>query len=185
MRLFIAIELPEGIKAELAQVQQRLKDAGVDASWTRPEGMHVTLKFLGEIPEAKVPALREGIRSVAQGTGSFALGVEGAGAFPEPKNARVVWIGLSGDVERLRGLQEAIEDAMTRCGLKREARAFTPHLTLGRIKDIRSRDRWLTAFAGIRDSKLSGFTVTAVSLMQSELRQNGAVYTEVGSVELK
>jgi 2'-5' RNA ligase len=97
----------------------------------------------------------------------------------------VVWIGLSGDVERLSRLQAAIEDAMARLGMEREARAFTPHLTLGRIKYIRSRDRWLGALEEVKDARLSGFEATAVSLMKSELKPSGAVYTEMGRVELK
>ncbi len=185
MRTFIAIEIPDEIKKALIDLQQRLKGSWVDASWPRPEGIHLTLKFLGEVPEAKLPEIMNGLRLAAQGTGPFRLEVGGAGTFPNPKNARVVWIGLSGDIDKLVRLQAAIEDAMARLGIDREEREFTPHLTLGRIKYIRSRDAWLKALEEIRGINLSGFDVTAVSLMKSELKRTGAVYTEMGRVELK
>ena len=185
MRLFIAIEIPEEIKKGLTQLQGRLKGSGVEAGWPRPEGIHLTLKFLGEVQADRVPDIMNGIRLAAEGIGPLRLEVGGTGTFPNAKNARVVWIGLSGDVERLSRLQAAIEDAMARLGMEREARAFTPHLTLGRIKYIRSRDRWLGALEEVKDARLSGFEATAVSLMKSELKPSGAVYTEMGRVELK
>jgi 2'-5' RNA ligase len=185
MRLFIAIEIPDEVKKEMAEVQRRLKGSGVEASWPRAGGIHLTLKFLGETPEALVPDILDGMRQAGGGMGPFRLEVVGTGTFPNPKNARVVWIGLSGDLETLSRLQAGVEDAMVRLGMEREQRKFTPHLTLGRIKYIRSRDRWLNALEENKDVTLPGFDVTAVSLMKSELKPSGAVYTEVGKIELK
>ncbi len=185
MRTFIAIEIPDEIKQALTETQRRLKDAGVDAGWPQPEGIHLTLKFLGEVPETQIPDVVNGLREAAQGISPFRLEVRGAGTFPSPKNARVVWVGLTGDVDTLSRLQAAVEDAMVRIGMERDDRAFTPHLTLGRIKYIRSRDRWLKAVEDIKDVNLAGFNVTAISLMKSELKRTGAVYTEMGRVELK
>jgi 2'-5' RNA ligase len=185
MRLFIAIEIPDEIKKEMVKVQEQLRKANVDASWTRAEGMHLTLKFLGEVPEMKVPEIAGGLHSAAEGAGRFRLEVKGVGTFPNPRNARVVWIGFSGDIGKLTELQEAIEDAMERIGFAREERRFTAHLTLGRIKHIRSRDGWLSALEAMKDIRISGFDVDAVSLMKSELRPSGAVYTEMSRVELK
>lgn len=186
MRLFNAIEIPDEIKAGLTEAQRRLKSSGVvDASWTRPEGIHLTLKFLGEVPESKVQDIMNGLRHAAEGIGPFRLEVGGIGTFPNPKNARVVWVGLSGDIEKLSRLQAAVEETISEIGFERDERAFTPHLTLGRIKYIRSRDRWIKALDEIKDISLSGFDVAAVSLMKSELKPSGAVYTEMGKVELK
>jgi 2'-5' RNA ligase len=184
MRLFIAIELPEENKKQMAEAQRRLKGAGVNASWTRPEGVHLTLKFLGEIPEAKVPEIMSALAGAAGGFGGFRLEVAGVGAFPNPRNARVVWIGVSGDIEKLTGLQAAIEDAMARLGMEREERKFTPHLTLGRIKYIRAKESWLGALEELKDIKLPEFDVASVHLMKSELKPSGAVYAEMGRVEL-
>jgi 2'-5' RNA ligase len=185
MRTFIAIEIPEEIKRQMMEVQNGLRNSGVDASWPRPEGIHLTLKFLGEVPEAKLPEIMSSLRSAVQGTGVFRLEVAGAGAFPNAKAARVVWVGLSGDVDKLNRLQDAVEKGMADIGFAREDRKFTPHLTLGRIKYIRSREVWLKALDGIKDVEIAGFDVGAVSLMKSELKRSGAEYAEMGRVELK
>ncbi|MCK9420391.1 MAG: RNA 2',3'-cyclic phosphodiesterase [Nitrospirae bacterium] len=185
MRLFIAIEIPASVKKELAVAQGRLRVAGVDASWSRAEGMHLTLKFLGEVTDQKVPEIMSSLQKAAEGIGPLGLSVSGIGAFPNPKNARVVWIGLAGDIEKLTRLQVAVENAMVLLNIAREERKFTPHLTLGRIKYIRSSDRWLKTLEEIKDISLPGFEVTSVSLMKSELKPSGAVYTEMGRAELQ
>jgi len=169
----------------MTRIQEQLRKTKVDASWTRPEGMHLTLKFLGEVPEAKIPEIVNGLQTAAAGVGQFRLEVKGVGTFPNPQNARVVWIGLSGDIGTLTRLQGAVEDAMARIGFAREERKFTAHITLGRIKNIRSRDQWLAVLAEIKDRSLPGFDAAAVRLMKSELKPAGAVYTEIGNVELK
>ncbi len=185
MRSFIAIEIPEDIKQQMAEIQRQLKDVGVEAGWTRPEGIHLTLKFLGEIPESQVPDVIAALTRAAGGLGGFRLQIEHAGTFPNPRNARVVWIGVSGDMEKLSKLHAAVEDSMARLGMERENRPFTPHLTLARIKYIRSKENWLNALEKIKDIKLAGFDVNTVSLMKSELKRSGAVYTEIGKVQLR
>jgi 2'-5' RNA ligase len=184
MRLFIAIELPEDIKQEIAKVQEQLKASGADANWTRPEGIHLTLKFLGEVPEAKVAGILQAMTGSAAGAGALRLEVGGAGAFPNGKAPRVLWLGLRGDVERLAALQRAVEDAMAAAGFGREDRPFSPHLTLARIRFPKPRDRWQQRIEEIRTVNLGGFTADRVSLMKSELHPAGAVYTEVGMVSL-
>jgi len=185
MRLFIAIEIPESVKKELTVVQGRLRGVGVDASWTRAEGMHLTLKFLGEVSEQRVPEIMSSLRKAMEGIGPLGFSVSGVGTFPNPIKARVVWIGLAGDIDKLTRLQVAVENAMVLLGMAREERKFTPHLTLGRIKYIRSRDRWTKTLEEVKDISLPGFEATSVSLMKSELKPSGAVYTEMGRVELK
>ena len=184
MRLFIAIEIPDEIKQEMIRVQEQLKKVNVVASWPRTEGMHLTLKFLGEVPETKIQEIVSGLQTAAEGIGRFRLEVKGVGTFPNPRNARVVWIGLSGNIGKLTQLQEAVEDALAGIGLARDERKFTAHLTLGRIKQVRSRDQWLAVLAECKDRSLPGFDATAVSLMKSELKPSGAVYTEMSRVEL-
>ena len=185
MRAFIAIELPEEIKQGLAKVQEQLKSSGANAGWTRPEGIHLTLKFLGEVLDAKAQEILQALEVAARGTGRLALAVEGAGAFPNIKSPRVLWIGVTGDIEKLATLQTSVEDAMDGLGFEREERKFSPHLTLARIKFPKPRDNWPRVIEGIRDVKLGGFEAGHLSLMKSELRREGAVYTEVGRVELQ
>jgi 2'-5' RNA ligase len=125
------------------------------------------------------------LRKAAEGTGLLGFSVSSVGTFPNPIKARVVWIGLAGDIDRLTRLQVAVENAMVLLGMAREERKFAPHLTLGRIKNIRSRDRWTNTLEEVKDISLPGFEANSISLMKSELKPSGAVYTEMGRVELK
>lgn len=185
MRTFIAIEIPEEIKRQMAEVQARLRNAAIDASWPRPEGIHLTLKFLGEVAEALLPDITRALQGSVKGINPFRLEIAGTGAFPNARNARVVWIGLSGELEKLGLLQAAVENEMVRAGLEREDRPFKPHLTLARIKYVRSKDSLQKALEQEKDVRLAGFDVKAVSLMKSELKRTGAEYTELARVELE
>lgn len=123
--------------------------------------------------------------TAVRGTGGFRIEIAGAGAFPNAKAPRVLWLGLAGDIDRLLLLQETVEGAMVRQGFEPEDRKFAPHLTLARIKYLKPRFSWQPAIEGIRGVELGGFDATAVSLMKSELKRTGAVYTEISRVELK
>lgn len=184
MRTFIAIEIPEETKRALAEVQARLKVSGAEASWTRPEGIHLTLKFLDEVPEERIGEIMAALMQAVEGRGRFRLTVAGTGVFPHERNPRIVWIGISGELDKLRKLQASVEAQMVRLGFQQEDRRFTPHLTLGRIKHLLLRGSWVRALEGVKDVTLSGFEVTAVRLIKSELQPTGAVYTEIGKAEL-
>jgi len=184
MRLFIAIELPPEIKQGIAKVQEQLRAAGANAGWTRPEGIHLTLKFLGEVPELKGQEILQALAGATQGIGKLNLEVAGAGAFPNTKNPRVLWLGITGDVEKLGSLQAAVENAMTGLGFEREERKFSPHLTMARIKFSKPRDNWQQRIESIRDVKLGRFEADHVSLMKSELKREGAVYMELAQISL-
>lgn len=180
VRTFIAIEIPEATKKTMAEVQTRLKGAGAEANWTRPEGIHLTLKFLDEVPEERISEVLTALMQVVEGQRIFRLQVAGAGVFPNEKNPRVVWIGVAGELDALMGLQHRVEEHMVRLGFQQEDRRFTPHLTLGRIKRPPMRGSWMQALESAGDISLPGFEVTAISLMKSELKKTGAVYTEIG-----
>lgn len=185
MRTFIAVEVPAAIREQMAAVRDRFDSAGVEASWVRPAGIHLTLKFLGEVPEELVPKILQALTLAASGREPFRLGIAGVGAFPNAASARVVWLGLTGEVGSLVGLQAAVEQAMVGLGLERDGRPYSPHLTLGRIKHIRRREAWLRALEGVKDITLPGFDVASVSLISSELLPGGAVYRELGCVALQ
>jgi 2'-5' RNA ligase len=185
MRAFVAIEVPEPLKVAMAAVQRRLKNAGVDANWSRPEGVHLTLKFLGEVREELAPEILEALSLALADAACFRLSFEGVGTFPNPASARVVWLGVAGEVGRLVALQAAVEEATAGLGMERDSRPYTPHLTLGRVKRIRRRDAWLKGLEGVKDAALPGFDVTAVGLIRSELGPGGARYRQLGTVALQ
>jgi 2'-5' RNA ligase len=184
VRAFIAIEIPEETKRAMAELQEQLKVSGAEASWTRPAGIHLTLKFLGEVPDGSVAEVTKGLMQAAGGRGSFCLKIAGTGVFPNEKDPRVVWVGVSGELDKLMGLQVRVEEQMDRLGFHPEDRRFTPHLTLGRIRHLPSRGSWKQALERVKDIWLPEFDVTAVSLMKSELKKTGAVYTELGRAVL-
>jgi 2'-5' RNA ligase len=185
MRVFIAIEVPDGIKREMAKAQERLKHSGADAGWARPEGIHLTLKFLGEVLEAKIDEIKDTLARAVVAASRFRLEIAGAGAFPSSKNPRVVWLGVLGDIDKLEALWRSVEESMAAIGFDREKRVFSPHLTLARIKYLRPRFSWQKAIDSIQDIHFAGFEVDHISLMSSELKPSGAVYTEIARVDLK
>lgn len=184
IRTFIAIELPDKVKAAMKDVTDTLRKSGADVRWVRPEGVHLTLKFLGGVEAVIMDELAGAVERAAKGTGSIELEVKGIGVFPNERSPRVVWLGLSGGLERLAQLNEKIEAACEGLGFKREKRPFKPHLTLGRVKSRKGRDALMRTVAEIEKIDLGGFTSDAVSVMKSELKPTGAVYTELRRIDL-
>ena len=175
IRLFIAIDLPEAVKTVLletaVQMGQQLPNKAV--RWVRPEQMHLTLRFLGDTAVSQLPNLQDELTQLAYQHPPFRLHLKDVGAFPNRKRPRVVWVGLDGDLPVLQKMQAELEDRVLQLGWSREKRPFSPHVTLGRVKDARQVGalNW--------DVKLAemDFGITAVQLVQSELRPSGAAYT--------
>jgi 2'-5' RNA ligase len=189
IRAFIAIELSGDVKRTLTRFQNKLK-SGCQAPvrWTDPEGTHLTLQFLGDIDSDFTGKVTAAMAEAADGIHPFHLSVSGLGVFPEPKRVRVVWVGLTGDLEILGQLQKRIESALSPLGFPAEARPFTPHLTLGRVRDNARPDErqslgQLVAKATVESD--SGLEVDSVHLIKSQLTPQGPIYTRIGSVELK
>lgn len=141
LRTFIAIELAGGVKAKARQLVDRLRITDSKITWVQPEHMHLTLKFLGDVPEIETP---EVCRAVAKATAEiepFEIVFRGAGAFPSAEHPRTLWVGVEDGSEALVELQAAIDDALHReMGFARERRRFQPHLTIGRVKHVDPAD---------------------------------------------
>lgn len=176
MRLFIAIELPREIKAALAACQQALRQTGAHASWPQPDNLHLTLRFLGEVDAARLPALKQVCADTTRQATSFTLTTHGLGFFPNAKRPRVVWAGLQADARQLPALQQRLEVGLTELGFPADDKALLPHLTLGRIK-APTHIRALVERAQAYAFPALSFTVTELVLMQSQLRAGGALYT--------
>lgn len=180
LRAFLAIGLPEEIRERIRTVQQELRRSLGDVKWVRPEGIHLTLKFFGSIGMDEVERIVPVVAGLAGHTAPMGLVLEKAGGFPDLRRARVLWIGLGGEIERLAALQRDIEAGLEGIGFPREERSFTPHLTLGRARESRS------GIAGAREAviRLEGhvegsFTAGGLALYKSDLRPDGAVYTKL------
>ncbi len=185
IRTFIAIELPPDIKEAMAGVQAELGKSGADVGWVNPSGVHLTLKFLGEVEETKVAKLGDALAEALAGGTSFILRAKGIGTFPTPRAPRVVWLGVEGDTGRLAAIAETVERVCAGLKFPKESRPFKAHLTLGRVRSPRGRDALVKTLEGFRDADLGEFRADAVSVMRSELRPSGAVYTEMKRVVLK
>jgi len=185
MRCFISISIPDEIKRGVAAIQERLKTSGADVSWTRPEGMHLTLKFLGEVEEKRLPELESTLTAAVGGWCPFSVDVYGLGVFPSMRRARVVWVGLRDHGDYLSRLQRDVERLFEKIGFPSEGRGFTPHITLGRIRSPKDVEKLLDMIEEDKDVALEGFEVSCVHLMQSMLKPAGAVYRELFSAPLK
>jgi 2'-5' RNA ligase len=190
IRTFIAIELDESIKESLTKLQERLKGEAPRGSvrWVRQEGIHLTLKFLGDVPADQIGEITRALQKGCQGFAPFSLSCGGLGCFPNLKRPRVVWVGVQEETGTLARLQEAIEENVAPLGYPTEKRKFSPHLTLGRVqRRVGSGDlRRLGDLVGASEiGTLGQMEVRSVNLIRSDLRPSGAVYTRLAEVELK
>lgn len=189
IRTFIAIELPDNIRAALDRLQSSLKsERQLFVRWAHPEGIHLTLKFLGNIGAERVPKIAEAMAGACLGIPAFRLELNGLGVFPNLRSPRVVWVGLIGEVEKLLQLQARVEQAFNPLGFPAEDRSFTPHLTLGRLREGTLREerlRFGELVASTPAETMPSFDVDAVSLMRSQLAPSGAVYSRLESASLE
>ena len=177
LRTFIAVDVPAPIKLELERFEKELKKSGTDVSWVKPERVHLTLKFLGNVPEEAISDIKEALREVAASSAPMRLQPAGCGAFPSLKKMRVVWVGLRGDDAPLRTLQNKVEAALLPLGFEPEDRPFRAHLTLGRVKGKRNLHSLQEALLARQDFKAEAFDVTELVLYKSDLRPEGPLYT--------
>jgi 2'-5' RNA ligase len=188
VRSFIAIELPDDLKLRLTQLVTELKRDGPPAvKWVNPESIHLTLKFLGNIAAERIEAVTGAMEAAARGIAPFRLRAQGLGVFPNLKRAQVAWVGINGEVERLNRLQKQLESELARLGFSPESRAFTPHLTLARLKNYASPDerQHFGRLISSREFTAGDIEVAAVSLMKSQLTRSGAIYSRLSRTELK
>jgi 2'-5' RNA ligase len=188
VRCFIAIELPEEVKAGLTRLQAKLKASQLQVKWVDPYGIHLTLKFLGNVAGDRISQITEAIEEATQGVPPFHLEIKGLGVFPNLRRVQVAWVGVSGEVDKLLQLQKRLESNLAGLGFAPELRAFTPHLTLARVRDQASpdeRQRLGQLISGTKFEADYSFPVEAISLIRSQLTREGAIYSQISSVKLK
>lgn len=177
IRTFIALDLPPNVRTSLEGFVRELKKADAPVAWVKSDRIHLTLKFLGDVPEERIPDIREAMERVAASTRPLTLGVAGCGAFPTMKEMRVVWVGLRSGNEPLARLARRIEEILAPLGFKREGRPFKPHLTLGRVKGRQHLKALQEVLLANQGFAAEDFDVTEVVLYKSDLRPDGARYT--------
>lgn len=196
IRAFVAVELNPEVRAAVARLQEEIKNRAERAllravpqariQWVRPESVHLTLKFLGDIDEARIAEVQQALERALAPLMRFAVEAGGLGAFPDSRAPRVLWVALGGPTNHLARLAAEVERALEPLGFPPEAKPFNAHLTLARIKE-RSREVGRSlAESGVMESGgvLGRLDVDAVALMKSELKPSGAVYTRLFQVPL-
>jgi 2'-5' RNA ligase len=182
--LFVAADLPEDLRGSLVGLQGQLRGVALPIRWVRPEGIHLTFKFLGEIQESRLGDI---IRALDQAGGRhiapFLLRAAGVGTFPERGQPRILWVGVSGDVDAACRLKGTIDEALEGVGFAKEMRDFRPHLTLGRINGP-GRGDWRSFLAGFSDVPVGAFEVRRCLLFQSLLGPAGATYRPLSELSL-
>ena len=189
IRSFIAIELPDNVRSALAELQTELQtNKQPQVKWVGPHGIHLTLKFLGNIATAKISDVTGAIEQASRGFSPLSLEVKGLGVFPNFQRVRVVWVGVGGDVDRLKQLQQRIDSNLVPLGFARESRPFTPHLTLARVREKATpteQQHLGQLIAGARFETAHRFTAESINLMQSHLTTEGAIYRQITTISLK
>lgn len=181
VRTFISIEIPESVKSRIEKLQQTLRQTEALVSWTKPSNIHLTLKFLGGVEASRINRTTKALERAALGIGPFEVEVGGAGCFPSPRNPRVLWVGISKVPEQLRQLYSNIEDEMAREGFPREKRKFSPHFTIGRIREPRNSARLAEALIAT-GFETEMFPAKEVILMRSDLKPTGSIYTPLAVI---
>lgn len=185
MRTFIAVDLPPELKTNLLDLIRRLKGKGGDVKWVGAHGLHLTLKFLGEISPEEARTVESVLRDVAGRQEAFPLEVKGTGVFPPgAKSPRVLWTDIVAG-PTLAVLQNALELELEKAGFPREERPFRPHLTLGRVKSPRGLPDTLAELERHRETLFGRMTVSRLTFFQSTLRPTGAEYSVLAEAELR
>ncbi len=184
IRTFIAVPVPESVKEQIGIFEGDLIKTRADVKWVRPESMHVTLKFLGDVEERDTA---EVVRRIEEAVGSvrpFTVRIAKTGAFPNAKRPNVLWVGATEGADRLSELAGLIDSALSPMGFEKEKRAFRAHLTLGRVRSQAGMDGAIRLLQN-RTFDAGAFTANAVHVMRSELLVCGARYTPIAITHLK
>jgi 2'-5' RNA ligase len=188
MRAFVAVDIGAEARRAVCDLRHRLEAALARGAvrWTKPDQLHLTLWFLGELPGEQLPALCQALSSALNGATRFRLHLAGLGAFPTPRSPRVVWVGLAGHLPQLLDVQRRVAQAAGPFGERQEAHPFHPHLTLGRVNrpDAAVGRAFADWMAGSPPTGSCDWEVEAVRLIQSVLRPAGPEHTELARFEL-
>jgi 2'-5' RNA ligase len=180
IRSFLAFELPDDIKTIVARVSGEIRKSSLDVRWVRPEFIHLTVVFIGDIESEQIPSMGESLSGVCSQHSPFTISLKPMGCFSNIRNPRVIWLGIDGDLERMSRFRDDLQHALSRFGIKEEQRAFKPHLTLGRFKKPGKRQTELEQLlAKYRELSSPVRTLSELVLFRSDLKPGGAVYTKI------
>jgi len=186
IRCFIALDLPEEIKRQLGYIIEELQKSLADVKWVKQENLHLTLKFLGEQDEKKVKKVKEILELLSSQQRSYALALGSLGGFPKLEYPRVIWIGLSKGEKETLEIAEELENQISKLGIPKEKRAFSSHITLGRVRSGLNREKLIRAIKdfSLPQEKLN-FSAEEIVLYKSTLTPQGPFYEAIHKASLK
>jgi 2'-5' RNA ligase len=185
-RVFCAFELPESLRSRIQSHVQKVREAVTDAaaSWSRPENIHLTMKFFGNVDQAKALVISDVLARVAKEFSAVGIAVGGTGVFPRPSRPQVLWIGIDDRTGALAKLQKRLEDECAREGFPKEDRAFRPHLTIARIRNPHNANRLAEAHLKLEFASVE-VSLSELVLFRSELSPKGSKYTPISRARLE
>ncbi len=185
VRTFVAVLIADEIRRNIAEVQEPLKKLAPDVKWVAPDNFHVTLKFLGNVREDDLQGVYDAAEEASGAFPPFDLSFAGLGAFPNPRRARVVWVGIDKGRDQLVELASAMDSKLAKLGFPKEEREFKSHITIGRVKEpSRSLERLASGIEDVDASDLGSQRVTSIAVMKSELRPGGPIYSPLKVIAL-
>jgi 2'-5' RNA ligase len=180
MRTFIAVEIPGDIQEKVGTYIDAVSGMFRHVKWVAPHNLHFTIKFLGEVQESKLDDLKECVAVTASEFNPISLGLNGVGFFPSAKRPRVIWIGADGGTDYLLEMFQLLENCLEKVGFDREARMFSPHLTIGRSR----KDKKIITPSTLPEFEPVRFEVNTIALMKSTLTPDGPIYERTFEREL-
>ena len=184
LRTFIAIVLSDEIRNKLRQVTESLKEIDADVKYVKPENVHLTLKFLGYVNESRLEDIKVALETTLSGIRPFEVSFSGIGAFPNVSVPRVVWLGISRGGEELHGVRDRLEESLSRIGIEKEGREYHSHLTVGRVKSGRGRNKLVSWLKSNVELEIGWMKVSEIVLMESILKKEGPEYFPLKVVNL-
>ncbi len=185
IRTFIALQLTPNIRQRLVAWQDKLAAAIPEVKWVEPENLHVTLLFLGEVPDREVAEVCQRVEEAVAEVAPFSVMVEGLGCFPEPRRPRVLWAGITTGSEQLQQVHALIEKPLHYLGFRREERRYVPHITLGRLKADREVPRLPELLREYRSCRGGEMLASEICIMASQLERSGPIYTVMGRARFR
>ena len=183
IRTFIAIDIPQSIKSEIRLVQVRLRNVpGSRITWTKPAGIHLTLKFLGDVEKDRISDVIDAVSGGIAGSGVLSLRTTELGGFPNLGKPRVLWVGVDGSRELI-SIQESIDRRLAKLGFPREKKRFHPHLTVGRVKSLERNSELPGKYREFEFPAID-WTAEEVLVMSSVLKPSGAEYSVIAACQL-
>ncbi|MEE4312057.1 MAG: RNA 2',3'-cyclic phosphodiesterase [candidate division KSB1 bacterium] len=184
IRTFIAIEIPPHIKKEISEFQRHLMVRDTRISWPKPDNIHITLKFVGDVETNAITAITEAVEKGVEQIPPFNVKIVGVGTFPSGRKPRILWIGAKSENSLMVKCADNIDQKLEELGYEKETRPFRAHLTLGRVKSQFKIDEVLDRLNESRDFECDDFLASEIIVVQSTLHASGAIYTPLKRIRL-